>query len=81
LYTEPVGRTLNRKKFYLGHGDGLVDNDTGYNILKRILRNKFLQKMYALIHPDLGVYLASSTSRKKQALYFIQRYQEKRRLV
>jgi UDP-2,3-diacylglucosamine hydrolase len=66
LYTEPVGRTLNRKKFYLGHGDGLVDNDTGYNILKRILRNKFLQKMYALIHPDLGVYLASSTSRRSR---------------
>jgi UDP-2,3-diacylglucosamine hydrolase len=66
LYSEPVGTTLNNRKFYLGHGDGLVDNDTGYNILKKILRNKFLQKMYALIHPDLGVYLASSTSRKSR---------------
>jgi len=66
LYDKPVSRELNGKKFYLGHGDGLVDNDTGYNILKKILRNKFLQKVYALIHPDLGVALASSTSRKSR---------------
>jgi UDP-2,3-diacylglucosamine hydrolase len=66
LYEEPVVREIDGKKFFLGHGDGLVDNDTGYNILKKILRNKFIQKLYALIHPDFGVYLASSTSRKSR---------------
>lgn len=66
LYGEPLSTELNGKKFFMGHGDGLVDNDTGYNILKKILRNKFLQKMYALIHPDLGVGLARSTSRKSR---------------
>jgi len=62
----PISRELFGKKFFMGHGDGLVDNDTGYNILKKILRNKFLQKMYALIHPDLGVKIASSTSKKSR---------------
>jgi UDP-2,3-diacylglucosamine hydrolase len=66
LYNDPVERTFHGKKFFLGHGDGLVENDTGYNILKKILRNKFIQKLYALIHPDLGVYLASSTSKKSR---------------
>lgn len=66
VYEDPVTRILNGKRFFLGHGDGMVDNDTGYNILKKILRNKFLQKMYAIIHPDIGVKLASSTSRKSR---------------
>ena len=66
MYEEPVSRTLHGKKFFMGHGDGMVDNDTGYNILKKILRNRFIQKMYALIHPDLGVKIASSTSKKSR---------------
>ncbi len=42
-------------------------NDLGYRILKKIVRNKILQKLYYLIHPDLGIWLAkksSSTSRE-----------------
>lgn len=54
---------LNEKKFFLGHGDGLVKNDNGYKILKKILRNKTFQKMYSVIHPDLGIALASKTSK------------------
>jgi UDP-2,3-diacylglucosamine hydrolase len=50
----------------LGHGDGLVKNDYGYLILKRIFRNKFSQKLFSLIHPDLGISIASSTSKKSR---------------
>jgi UDP-2,3-diacylglucosamine hydrolase len=66
LYPEPIGRTIGNKKFFMGHGDGLVENDTGYNILKRIFRNKFLQRLYAIVHPDIGVALASSASKKSR---------------
>lgn len=54
---------LDGSKFFLGHGDGLVKNDYGYLILKKILRNRFVQKAYSLIHPDLGIWIASSTSK------------------
>jgi len=54
---------LNGKKFYLAHGDGLLKNDTGYKILKKIFRNKTLQTLYSWIHPDLGIALASKISR------------------
>ena len=47
----------------MGHGDGLVKNDVGYRILKKILRNKVSQKLYSWLHPDLGIWLASSTSK------------------
>lgn len=66
LYQDGDEFVLNNKKFFIAHGDGLVSNDTGYNILKKILRNKFTQFLYGLIHPDLGVGLATFTSRSSR---------------
>lgn len=58
--------TIDGKKFYIAHGDGKALNDTGYLILRSILRNKFLLWCYSWIHPDIGIWIAermSSTSR------------------
>jgi UDP-2,3-diacylglucosamine hydrolase len=66
LHKDGIEKTLNGKRFFIAHGDGLVKNDMGYNILKSILRNKFLQSLYSLIHPDLGVSLASRTSKSSR---------------
>ncbi|HPN39482.1 MAG TPA: UDP-2,3-diacylglucosamine diphosphatase [Melioribacteraceae bacterium] len=51
------------KRFFLGHGDGLVKKDTGYKILKKILRNRLFQFLFYLIHPDLGISVAKNTSK------------------
>ena len=66
LYKDDISTVLNDSKFYLAHGDGLVKNDLGYKILKKILRNKFIQRLYSLIHPDLGIALASHTSKSSR---------------
>jgi UDP-2,3-diacylglucosamine hydrolase len=66
LYENEIITELNNNKFYLAHGDGLVKNDLGYKILKKILRNKVIQKVYSLIHPDLGINLASNTSKSSR---------------
>ncbi|MEO8399511.1 MAG: UDP-2,3-diacylglucosamine diphosphatase [Ignavibacteriaceae bacterium] len=66
MYEDAMETTLNDKKFFIAHGDGLVKNDLGYNILKKIMRNKKIQKLYALLHPDLGISLASGTSKKSR---------------
>ena len=66
LYEKDIEIELNDNRFYLAHGDGLVKNDLGYKILKKILRNKFVQKVYAIIHPDLGIALASHTSKSSR---------------
>ncbi|NCQ17255.1 MAG: UDP-2,3-diacylglucosamine diphosphatase [Ignavibacteria bacterium CG_4_8_14_3_um_filter_37_9] len=63
LYHDGIAVTLDGQKFFLAHGDGLVKNDIGYLILKKILRNSYLQKLYSLVHPDLGIALASRTSK------------------
>ena len=39
-------KQINGKKFFISHGDGLAYKDTGYRILKKILRNKISQKLY-----------------------------------
>ena len=63
LYHDGVAIVLDGSNFFLAHGDGLVKNDIGYLILKKILRNKVLQKLYSFVHPDVGIALASRTSK------------------
>lgn len=58
----PIVREIEGKKFYIHHGDGLAYKDTGYKILKAILRNKVLQFFYSLLHPDFGIWLAKKSS-------------------
>ena len=67
MYEDRLSIELNGKKFFIAHGDGMVSNDTGYNILKWILRNKFFQWLYSLLHPDLGISIASRTSKSSRA--------------
>lgn len=54
--------TLHGKKFYLAHGDGKAYNDTGYLILRAVLRHPLSLWLYKWLHPDVGIKLASSTS-------------------
>jgi UDP-2,3-diacylglucosamine hydrolase len=63
VYPDILEIELENKKFYIGHGDGLVENDYGYKLLKKVLRNKSIQKLYSLFHPDFGIWLASSSSK------------------
>jgi UDP-2,3-diacylglucosamine hydrolase len=67
LHFDEVDYTINGKRFYIFHGDGLARNDYGYRLLKKIFRNRINIFLYGLIHPDIGIPLAkwiSSLSRK-----------------
>lgn len=63
LYENPIDSVLNGKKFYLGHGDGLIKNDIGYRILKFFLRNKGIQYIASFLHPDFILKLARNSSK------------------
>lgn len=63
LYQKDIEVELDSTKFYLAHGDGLVKNDYGYLLLKKIFRSKLAQNLYSLIHPNLGIKIAQSTSK------------------
>ena len=54
------------KKFFLHHGDGLGPGDEFYKVIKKIFRSKFCQWLFARIHPNLGIGIANSWSRKSR---------------
>ncbi|GMV53255.1 MAG: UDP-2,3-diacylglucosamine diphosphatase [Chlorobi bacterium] len=58
---------LNDTRIYVCHGDGKAANDTGYLILRAILRNRCIQSLYRMIHPSVGIWLASRTSHGSRA--------------
>lgn len=66
IYREPVTRTINGKKFYIGHGDGLGPGDHGYKFIKKVFANKICQWLFACLHPNFGIPLALYFSRKSR---------------
>jgi UDP-2,3-diacylglucosamine hydrolase len=49
---------VQNRRLWIHHGDGLIGGDTGYKILKRVLRSPASIGFYRWIHPDLGIPLA-----------------------
>jgi UDP-2,3-diacylglucosamine hydrolase len=62
VHSGDIEKLLNGKRFYIAHGDGKALNDTGYIILRSILRNKFLLWCYSWLHPDIGIWIAERMS-------------------
>ncbi len=54
----PVTATLQGRRLWIHHGDGLIDGDLGYRVLKRVVRHPASIGLYRLLHPDLGLPLA-----------------------
>jgi len=66
VYREPIVRTYNGKKFFLGHGDGLGPGDNGYKFIKKIFANKLCQWLFARLHPNFGMGMAHFWSHKSR---------------
>jgi UDP-2,3-diacylglucosamine hydrolase len=54
---------IQGKHVCMAHGDGLASGDTGYKLLKKILRSKVNMALYRLIHPDFAIPFALACSR------------------
>lgn len=66
VYYGPREYEFNRKRFYVGHGDGLGPGDKGYKFIKKIFRNKLCQRLFGILHPSLGMGIANYFSRKSR---------------
>lgn len=60
--------TINQKKFFVAHGDGLGPNDRGYKRMKKVFTNKFFQWFFRWIHPDIGMRLGHYLSVKNKVI-------------
>jgi len=66
VFRESQKITINNKRFFLGHGDGLGPGDGFYKFLKKIFESKLSHWLFARVHPNLGVGLANAWSRKSR---------------
>ncbi|MDO4216823.1 MAG: UDP-2,3-diacylglucosamine diphosphatase [Bacteroidales bacterium] len=62
MHSEPTLMTIDGKQFLMGHGDGLGHLDKHYDFLKRIFRCRFNQRLFASIHPWVGMGIANRWS-------------------
>lgn len=59
MHRQPITRTWNGKKFFIGHGDGLGPGDHGYKLIKKVFANPLSIWLFRWLHPDIGVRLAN----------------------
>ena len=62
IHVDGLDYTINGKRFYLHHGDGIAKFDKGYRLMKRIFHYKPNIFLYSLLHPDIGIPLAKWVS-------------------
>jgi UDP-2,3-diacylglucosamine hydrolase len=82
IHLDHFETVLQGKKVHLFHGDGLIEADVGYRALRKVLRNPVNQRLYKLIHPDIGVPLGSffsGSSRKLTSRWLNERILEEYR--
>lgn len=81
LHFEPFEITIQGKRVYLHHGDGLSEGDLGYKLIKPILRHRFNVWLYRWLHPDIGVKLARGSSRTSRDYTTSKHYGEEKGMV
>jgi len=64
VYRTPQLLQVGSQKLLIGHGDGLGPGDTYYKFLKKFFDSRLCQWLFARLHPNFGIGLASFWSRK-----------------
>ncbi len=66
LHRKPYVHTEGKTKFYMAHGDGLGSGDKKFKLLKKLFTNRFLQKSFSLLHPNIAIRIAQKWSYKSR---------------
>jgi UDP-2,3-diacylglucosamine hydrolase len=67
LHEGDLEATIAGRRCYIAHGDGKAFNDTGYLILRKVLRARASGMLFRLLHPDVGIGVASYASRRSRS--------------
>jgi UDP-2,3-diacylglucosamine hydrolase len=62
VYLDDLEITINNKKIFITHGDGLLSWDHGYRLLKKIIRSKIFTRLFQWLHPTISFKLANFIS-------------------
>lgn len=66
IHRKPIQITLQGKKCYIAHGDGLGPGDQGYKFLKKLFTSKLCQWLFSRLHPNSSFALANYFSSKSR---------------
>ncbi|MBC8145576.1 MAG: UDP-2,3-diacylglucosamine diphosphatase [bacterium] len=75
LHEGDVEVMLGGRRCYIAHGDGKAFNDTGYRILKKVLRARSSNMLFRFLHPDVGIGVAAYASRRSRDFTNTKNYQ------
>ncbi|NQT35727.1 UDP-2,3-diacylglucosamine diphosphatase [bacterium] len=60
---ESMDVQIDGRKLHVLHGDGIAAPDAGYRMLRRLVRWRWTESIYKLVHPDFGIWFAKMISR------------------
>ncbi len=60
--------TINGKRFFIAHGDGLGPGDKGYKRLKKVFSHPLFIGLFRWLHPDIGLRLGKYLSVKNKLI-------------
>lgn len=66
VFRKPQRFKVGEHWFYVGHGDGLGPKDYTYKLLKIFFDSKICQWLFARIHPNLGIGIADTWSKRSR---------------
>ena len=75
-YLDDTAFTINNKKFYITHGDGILSWDKSYRCLKSVLRSKLFIRLFSLIPEIIAFKIAEKISYERKDSHKIDRQKE-----
>ncbi len=66
IYRDPQLLRVGNQALLIGHGDGLGPGDTTYKFIKKFFNSKVCQWLFARLHPNFGIGIATYWSRKSR---------------
>lgn len=66
VYRDPQLLKVGDQTLLIGHGDGLGPGDYTYKFIKKFFNSRICQWLFARLHPNLGIFIANTWSRKSR---------------
>lgn len=66
IYPDTFSETIDGKKIFVSHGDRFTANDLRYQVFRKLIRNKFVMKIFEIIHPDIALNFGKLLSRSSR---------------
>ncbi len=66
VYRTPQRLVIGGKALLVGHGDGLGPGDRQYKLLKRVFAHPAARRLFAALHPGIGMRIAHGWSRRSR---------------